>query len=139
MSVTRIPDSLRRRVVQRAHSRCEYCRIPEAITLLGCEVDHIVSEKHGGATVENNLALACFACNRNKGSDLGSYLTPDSEVLTRFFHPRRDRWEDHFQVYPDGRIDGRTPEGMVTMRLFDFNAAWRIQERYALLTRGLFP
>lgn len=41
-------------------------------TYFGCQVDHIISEKHGGATEEHNLAYACSYCNRNKGSDIGS-------------------------------------------------------------------
>jgi len=53
-----IPAELRRLVIARAASRCEYCGIAEADTYFGCEVDHIVSEKHGGLTEEVNLALA---------------------------------------------------------------------------------
>lgn len=139
MSVTYIPIDLRRRIRARAQSSCEYCRIREATTLLGCEVDHIISEKHGGQTTEDNLALACFECNRAKGSDLGSYLNPTSEQLTRFFHPRRDIWAVHFSFDPNWNIVGQTPEGIVTVRLFDLNAPRRVLERQALATRFLYP
>ena len=138
MSTTYIPAELRRRVRERAGNRCEYCRIQEATTLLGCEVDHVISEKHGGLTVENNLALACFECNRAKGSDLGSYLAPGATQLTRFFHPRWDEWQQHFLYQPTGELMGLTPEGMVTARLFNFNASIRVAERIALVQRGLY-
>jgi HNH endonuclease len=36
------------------------------------EADHVIAEKHGGATSADNLAWACFYCNRFKGSDLAS-------------------------------------------------------------------
>ena len=69
MSTTYIPAELRRNVITRSGGICEYCLIPADATINGCEVDHIVAEKHGGATTEENLAYACFFCNRNKGSD----------------------------------------------------------------------
>src|ERR1051325_5274858 len=60
MSITHIPAEMRRAVRQRAQNRCEYCGIHEDDTEFGCEVDHIISEKHLGKTVLENLALACF-------------------------------------------------------------------------------
>ncbi len=97
MSVTYVSAKLRRLVIRRAESLCEYCLIHEADSYFGCEVDHIVSEKHGGETSEENLALSCFFCNRSKGSDLGS-ISPTTGELTRFFNPRIDRWSDHFAL-----------------------------------------
>ena len=67
-----VSTELRRQVVGRAAGLCEYCMIHESDTYLGCQVDHIVSEKHGGPTISENLAYACVFCNRAKGSDVGS-------------------------------------------------------------------
>lgn len=97
MSTSYISSELRRLVVARANSLCEYCLIHEEDTFFGCEVDHIISEKHGGATQEDNLAYACLFCNRLKGSDIGS-IVPGTLQLVRFFHPRRDRWAEHFAI-----------------------------------------
>lgn len=47
-------------VWQRAHHRCKYCRLPQAYSLLIFEIDHIIARKHGGRTVQNNLALPCY-------------------------------------------------------------------------------
>ena len=88
MSTTYIPVALRRRVVARAQNGCEYCLIHQDDTFFGCHVDHIVSEKHGGLTVADNLALACTFCNLYKSSDLGSLV--ESGALMRFYHPRTD-------------------------------------------------
>ena len=54
-----VPVALRRLVRERAGDRCEYCLIPEQLTLAAHWVDHIVAEKHGGQTEEGNLALSC--------------------------------------------------------------------------------
>ncbi|MBD0320977.1 MAG: HNH endonuclease [Gemmatimonadetes bacterium] len=139
MSSTYIPAELRRRVVERAESLCEYCLIGEAETFFGCEVDHIVSEKHGGATEEGNLALACLICNRKKGSDIGS-VVPGTERLVRFFNPRSDRWAEHFTfdqddfaIRPIGDI------GIVTEQILRFNDPERLAERKALYEVGRYP
>jgi hypothetical protein len=64
---------------------------------VGCQVDHVISEKHGGTTIESNLAYACAFCNRSKGTDIGSVLPQEGEFL-RFYNSRVDRWADHFRV-----------------------------------------
>jgi 5-methylcytosine-specific restriction endonuclease McrA len=72
MSATHIPIALRRAVRERANECCEYCLIPESMTWAVHTVDHIIAEKHGGATSTENLAIACTICNSRKGSDLAS-------------------------------------------------------------------
>jgi 5-methylcytosine-specific restriction endonuclease McrA len=69
--VTYVPAALRRLVHERARGACEYCLAPEATALFAHEVDHVVAEKHGGTTTEDNLALACAACNLHKGATSG--------------------------------------------------------------------
>ncbi len=130
MSTTYIAADLRRRVVARAKAHCEYCRIPEDATVNGCEVDHIIAEKHDGPTTEDNLAYACFFCNRNKGSDLGSHR-PNTHEFVRFYNPRIDRWEDHFgfDVNDPITVVALTEIGEATTRIFGFNDPNRLQER----------
>ncbi|HEY0407407.1 MAG TPA: HNH endonuclease signature motif containing protein [Pyrinomonadaceae bacterium] len=128
---------LRQLVAARARYRCEYCLIREEDTFFGCEVDHIISVKHGGATTEDNLAYACMICNRRKGSDLGSIL-PKTGELVRFFHPRRDIWKDHFEVVYV-KIFTLTEIGEVTARIFEFNKEERILERAVLVDLKRYP
>jgi hypothetical protein len=78
-----LSEALRRLVAERADHLCEYCLVHEADVYHGCEVDHVVSVKHGGTTVPENLAYACFHCNRHKGADLGS-LSLRTGKLVRF-------------------------------------------------------
>jgi len=110
-----VPEELRRIVVTRADGLCEYCLIHERDTFVGCQVDHIISEKHGGPTDAGNLAHACAWCNRAKGSDVGS-LDPATGQFVRFYNPRTDVWSDLFQLV-GARIEWKTPIGAVTVRL----------------------
>ena len=137
MSKTYVSVALRQLVRTRAKSLCEYCLIREEDTYFSCQVDHVISEKHGGATQESNLAYACSYCNRNKGSDIGS-IAWETQRFCRFFNPRVDRWRDHFRL--DGiRITGLTPIGEVTARILDFNHVDRLVERAELAALGQYP
>ena len=97
MSRTYIPADLRQHVIFRARKCCEYCLIHEDDSYYALQIDHIISEKHGGQTEEDNLALACVVCNRAKGSDIGS-IDWKTEAFTRFYNPRPDRWAEHFAL-----------------------------------------
>lgn len=132
-----VPSSLRRLVYQRAQGLCEYCLIHEDDTFLGCQVEHVISEKHGGETVAPNLAYACVFCNRYKGSDLGSIHSRTGK-LCRFFNPRTDQWREHF------RLDGATIVPLteiaeVTAAILGFNLPDRLLERDVLRAAGRFP
>jgi hypothetical protein len=135
MSTTRIPPDLRRLVRQRAADCCEYCLIPESMTLATHAIDHIIAEKHGGLTVDENLALSCAVCNGYKGSDLAS-VDPETGDIIPLFHPRRDRWGDHFSIAEE-RFEPRTATGRVTVRLLRFNDANRTKERILLIKAGV--
>lgn len=132
-----VSAELRRLVAARAENRCEYCLIREEDTFFGCEVDHIVSLKHGGGTTEDNLAYACLICNRQKGSDLGSISRRTGELI-RFFNPRTDQWEEHFEL-DEVNIKPLTDIGEATARIFEFNDEERILEREKLLALGRYP
>jgi hypothetical protein len=129
-----ISQQLRREIRARASGRCEYCGILETLLLVGCEVDHIVSRKHGGTTELSNLALSCARCNRAKGTDIGS-IHPGSGAFIRLFNPRVDRWDEHF-VMEGARIIGLTPIGQVTVTLLRFNEDERLLERILLQRAG---
>jgi hypothetical protein len=132
-----IPAELRRLVRARARGLCEYCLLHEADTYLGNAVDHVISEKHGGQTVEQNLAFSCQPCNRRKGTDVAS-VVPGTDGVVRFFNPRRDKWRDHFALV-GFEIVAITPVGEATARILDFNAPNRLEERQALMEEGRFP
>jgi hypothetical protein len=137
MSISYINADLRRLIVLRADHLCEYCLIHEDDTFWGCEVDHIISEKHGDPTTAYNLAYACLFCNRAKGSDIGSICWRGGE-FSRFFHPRTDRWFDHFTL-SGVEIIPRTNIGEVTARILGFNHPDRLLERRTLQAVNRYP
>ncbi|MSU50961.1 MAG: HNH endonuclease [Opitutus sp.] len=132
-----IGQPLRRVVAARAEGRCEYCRLPAWALLAGCEVDHVISRKHGGQTNATNLALSCIRCNRTKGTDVGS-IVPATGQFSRLFNPRVDSWAEHFSLEA-GRLTGRSEIGQVTISLLRLNDDERVLERTWLQRLGEYP
>jgi hypothetical protein len=137
MSKSYISADLRRLAMERADNLCEYCLIHENDTFFGCEVDHIISEKHSGPTHADNLAYACFSCNRAKGSDIGSIIWRTGD-LVRFFNPRTDLWAKHFALSVI-TIMPLTDIGEVTSSILDFNNNDRLLERETMQNAGRYP
>jgi hypothetical protein len=136
MATPDISSDLRLLVAVRAQNRCEYCLLPQAVSLHKHEPDHIVPRQHGGKTDKDNLALACLACNRYKGPNLGS-LDPLTGHLVRLYNPRTQNWADHFEM--DGAvIHPLTAEARVTVRILRLNDEERALERQKLLQAGLY-
>lgn len=130
-------ERLRRQIAERAYHVCEYCLVHEDDTFWGCQVDHIISRKHGGATEPGNLAWACACCNNTKGSDLGT-LVGQPPQLVRLFHPRSDLWSGCF-LLNGVRIAPANPIGESTVRLLQLNHANRLRERETLADAGRYP
>lgn len=137
MTRSRISAALRREVRERARERCEYCLLAESQSFGPHEPYHLIALQHGGETSFANLALACFDCNRFKGSNIAS-LDPITGELVLLFNPRTHNWPDHFHL--DGaEIIPLTAIGRATERLLKLNMPRRltIRERWAEL--GLYP
>ncbi|MDX1991698.1 MAG: HNH endonuclease signature motif containing protein [bacterium] len=138
MSKTYINAALRREVVDRAGGCCEYCLFNTEDKGIDFAIDHIIAEKHGGATQSDNLCLTCYWCNSYKGSDISSVDWDYDKSIVPLFNPRQQQWEDHF------RLDGAlfiplSPPGRVTVFLLHLNATESIQERHLLIALGVYP
>jgi hypothetical protein len=129
--------SLEDKVRRRAGDRCEYCLMPQSALRFTHPVDHIIARQHGGKDTESNLALACIRCNLYKGPNLAG-IDPASKEMVRLFHPRRDRWEDHFR-WRGPRLIGKTDIGRATIRVLAMNGEGWIAVRRALIAEGVFP
>lgn len=132
-----ISASLRQFVIERANGQCEYCLIHQNFSIYSHEVDHIIAIKHGGETSEENLALSCLSCNRHKGSDFAT-IDPSTKEIIPLFNPRRQKWEEHFQLN-NAQIEGLTPIGIATARLLKFNTPTRLLQRQILREPGSYP
>lgn len=131
-----IPAAVRRAVIQRAQNRCEYCLLPADWVSISHHVDHIIPLKHSGTTAEANLAYACLECNLAKGPSIAAF-EPLSGDISRLFHPRTDRWSDHFQV-DDGRLIGLSLLGRATVQLLQFNEPSRVRQRKLLIAANVY-
>jgi hypothetical protein len=126
----RISRTQRREVRERAKRCCEYCLLPEGQAFFPHEPDHIIATKHGGQSTADNLALACFDCNRFKGSDIAS-IDPVSGELTHLFNPRKEEWTEHFTI-AGGLVNPQTGAGWVTELIMKLNLPSRVEVREIL-------
>jgi len=98
-----------------------------------------VPESKGGASDEENLALACQACNGSK-SNKTSGIDPATRRKVQLFHPRRDDWHEHFAWSPDYLyLIGLNPTGRATIRDLDLNREGVIHLRRLLLLNNEHP
>ncbi len=135
----RIPDSIQRQVRQRASGLCEYCHTIEKWQYVLFTIDHIISVSQGGTDDIENLALACFHCNRRK-SDLSTSIDPESDVSYEIFNPRKTSWAEHFIWSPDcTEIIGLTPTGRATIHQLELNRPRILSIRLADVAVGRHP
>ena len=121
-------DGTRERVRKRAESRCEYCGAHEGRRArLRFHIEHIIARQHGGGDKLENLALACHLCNAHKGPNLTG-IDPATGDIVPLFHPRRDRWTEHFANVA-GEILAHTAIGRATIAVLDMNHPARIALR----------
>lgn len=122
----------------RAGERCEYCRAPEQAFNFAFEVEHIIPPKLGGSDSEDNWALACRSCNVHKGFATVA-VDPPSGPTVRLFHPRTDRWVDHFSHDSvSGEIHGLTAIGRATAARLRFNFPAQLSSRRLWHRHGLY-
>lgn len=135
--MTAIDRGLRRRVIERAGNRCEYCRMPGDLESAPFQIDHVRPQKHHGPTTAGNLAWACFPCNNHKGPNLAG-IDADTGNMARLFSPRDDRWEEHF-AWDGPHLLGMTAIGRATIDVLGINVPDRIALRQELIAEGVFP
>jgi hypothetical protein len=96
-------------------------------------IEHILARQHGGTDDLDNLALACHRCNLCKGPNL-SGLDPLTMRLVPLFHPRRDKWDEHFTL-AGAAIEGISATGRTTVHVLAVNDARRVELRTQILAR----
>jgi len=115
-------------VRHRAGNRCEYCGLPQAQSPLApLHVEHIVPIKHGAVTIQTTSRWLVSTANLHKGSNVAGY-DPHTGLLTELFHPRRQKWAEHFRR--DGVvIVGLTAIGRATIEVLRMNSDEQLQLR----------
>ena len=133
------PRTAREFVTERADSRCEYCRAPEIVTGTAYHVEHIIPRARGGPDDPANYALSCITCNGHK-SDHITGLEPGTSGPIPLFHPRRDRWTQHFRFFPeDLEVRGLTAQGRATVARLQMNEPRQIEARRLWIELEIYP
>ena len=134
-----VSEALRARVAAADRQRCAYCLTGEAITGLPLTIDHIQPTALGGETAFDNLCLACRSCNEFKASR-NSGIDPLTGNEMPLFHPRRQRWNEHFAWNADAsRIEGLTPIGRATVVTLRMNSSVIVAARTRWVLVGWHP
>jgi 5-methylcytosine-specific restriction endonuclease McrA len=134
-----VSEAVRIQVVAQAGGVCEYCRYPEEFNSGRFAVDHIFPRIRGGSDDLNKLALSCRSCNERK-QDATEASDPATEEIVPLFHPRRDRWDDHFAWSSDFRlVIGLTATGRATIARLQTNHSGVVRQREVLHQLGLHP
>lgn len=121
MPRSKISEVIQTQVRQRANYLCEYCHASEQWQYVRFTVDHVIPLAQNGVDSLENLALACFHCNRRKSDNLTG-IDPQSEIKVPLFNPRCDRWGDHFIWSVNGLlIVGLTATGRATLEVLALN------------------
>lgn len=134
-----ITEEMRDRVRQRAKGLCEYCHAIEQWQYVRFTVDHVIPLSRDGSNQFDNLALACFHCNRKKHNNIiGIDELSNREV--ELFNPRSHLWSEHLIWSSDRlKIMGLTATGRATVIMLDFNRSRILNIRAADLEIGRHP
>jgi hypothetical protein len=123
---------------ERAGDCCEYCRVAQGDRLSKFQIDHIIPVKHGGSDDIDNLCLACLKCNGFKGPNVAA-LDPVTGEATKLYDPRRQKWDDHFQINPDATLTAISPAGRATLVVLRINEDSRVKQRRMAMLLGEYP
>jgi len=120
VSLSAIPKPVRQRVFDRDRGKCCYCLLLQIGQAAVFHINHIVPRSKGGRTEEENLALQCPHCSLHK-SDKMLAADPVGGEIAELFHPRRQRWTEHFSMDASGECRGLTPTGRATVEALRMN------------------
>ncbi len=134
-----ITDEQKRFIADRARHCCEYCKSQLKYSADSFSVEHILPKSRGGNETESNLALACQRCNNHKFTAVES-LDPLTGRSVALFHPRDERWDDHFAWSEDYLyLHGLTPTGRATVEKLQLNRDGVVNLRRLLREKGEHP
>lgn len=139
MSEKYVPAEMRRLVVERANNCCEYCRAQARYSSDPFTIDHILPFVLGGLTIVANLAFCCYGCNQCKAARIFA-TDPITGLSAPLFHPRQQRWEEHFAWNDDFTLMvGLTATGSATIEALQLNRSGLVNLRRVLYLVGEHP
>lgn len=135
----KLSASVQAQVRRRAKFLCEYCHTEETWQYIPFTIDHVIPVSEGGEERLENLALACFHCNRYKTNKQTAFDRETGQTVP-LFNPRKHRWPDHFIWSGNGLlVIPLTAIGRATVELLEFNRERLQQIRAADVNIGRHP
>ena len=132
MSEDKVTEEQRQTVAERAKGCCEYCQCQALFSPDSFSIEHIVPRSRAGASELSNLALSCQGCNNRKYTSVEA-VDPVTGETVSLYHPRLQRWIDHFAWSPDFTLVlGLTPTGRATVEKLQLNRVSVVNLRRAL-------
>jgi hypothetical protein len=102
-------------------------------------IDHIFPKSLGGQTTMENIALSCNGCNGVKFTKTEA-VDPFRSQIVPLFHPRKDKWEDHFGWDETwSQMIGITAIGRATIEALQLNRSTLVNLRHVLFEVGKHP
>ncbi|MGB3791011.1 MAG: HNH endonuclease [Phormidesmis sp.] len=134
-----ISAELRDRIRQQADDRCGYCLSLQQYVWGTLEIEHVIPKAAGGSSTEENLWMACRPCNSHKADRTHGVDSATGKTVA-LFHPRRQKWFEHFDWSDDGtHIVGRTPCGRATVETLKLNNSFAVAVRRSWVSVGWHP
>ena len=99
----RIPTPLRQFVRQRAGGCCEYCLVPESHNPCASRSRSRCCSANTAAPRKKTILRCAAPCATSIRELIWPRSHPDTGDIMRLYHPRHDRWSDHFEI-EGGRI-----------------------------------
>lgn len=139
MPESRVTAQQKKAVAERANGCCEYCKSQVRFAIQPFSIEHILPRSLGGETVLDNLAFSCQGCNNHKYNKTEG-RDPVSGDTVPLYHPRQQRWSDHFAWNDDFTlIIGLTPTGRSTVEALQLNREGVVNLRRVLYAMGEHP
>lgn len=139
MAGAKYPPEIRQYLEDRAGGYCEYCKANVVFSPHPFTIDHIIPKSAGATDDLDNIAYACFGCNRCK-HDKFTAIDPFSQTVVPIFNPRTEDWNDHFVWNADTtRLLGLTAIGRATIEKLKLNRPELVRMREALVAVNRHP
>jgi hypothetical protein len=98
------------------------------VRLTGASIVSSIRKTHHSQPSTSSTS-ARIDCNLHKGPNLTG-IDPETDAVTPLFHPRQQRWDDHFRW--DGiHLIGQTAVGRTTIRVLCLNSDEQLELRMA--------
>ena len=139
MPKSTISLTLREAVSARASKCCEYCKSQDRYSPTAFTIDHVLPQSLDGTSDVENLAYACFLCNRLKSNKLKAFDTTTGKWVP-LFSPRQNRGNEQFSWSEDAtQIIGLTAIGRCTIKELRLNRGKLIEYRQCIIPFGTHP